>query len=95
MAGARYIKILVEVTEFDQAQIITSGTYQWQFPVMVPLLQPFAAEWYVSLCSQPSCDSEQTCFRPLEPFLDPEKQAKAIAHRLYRAMVRVGSELLS
>eukprot|EP00913_Durusdinium_trenchii_P008500 g7982.t1 len=31
----RYIKVLVEVVEVsNQAQIITSGTYQWQFPVM-------------------------------------------------------------
>lgn len=52
----RYIKVLVEVTESNQAQIITSGTYQWQFPVMVPLIEPFASEWYVSLCSDPACN---------------------------------------
>jgi len=53
----RYIKVLVEVTESNQAQIITSGTYQWQFPVMVPLIEPFASEWYVSLCSEQTCNA--------------------------------------
>ncbi|CAJ1452695.1 unnamed protein product, partial [Effrenium voratum] len=51
----RYIKILVEVTESGEAQIITAGTYQWQFPVMVPLIEPFASEWYVSLCADSAC----------------------------------------
>ena len=31
----RYIKVLVEVAETGEAQIIIAGTYQWQFPVMV------------------------------------------------------------
>ncbi|CAK9075671.1 unnamed protein product [Durusdinium trenchii] len=54
----RYIKVLVEVVEVsNQAQIITSGTYQWQFPVMVPLIEPFASEWYVSLCAEPTCSA--------------------------------------
>jgi len=51
----RYIKVLVEVTEAGEAQIIIAGTYQWQFPVMVPLIKPFASEWYVSLCSDQTC----------------------------------------
>ena len=34
-AALRYIKVLVEVAETGEAQIIIAGTYQWQFPVMV------------------------------------------------------------
>ena len=34
----RYIKVLVEVAETGEAQIIIAGTYQWQFPVMVGIL---------------------------------------------------------
>ncbi|CAE7823884.1 unnamed protein product [Symbiodinium microadriaticum] len=55
----RYIKVLVEVAETGEAQIIIAGTYQWQFPVMVPLIKPFTSEWYVSLCAEQTCTEVQ------------------------------------
>lgn len=53
----RWIRILVEVSSSGTANIVSAGTYRWQFPVMVPLYTPFNTEWFVTLCKDYSCVS--------------------------------------
>eukprot|EP00931_Biecheleriopsis_adriatica_P048306 TRINITY_DN27909_c0_g1_i1.p1 TRINITY_DN27909_c0_g1~~TRINITY_DN27909_c0_g1_i1.p1 ORF type:complete len:3513 (-),score=559.98 TRINITY_DN27909_c0_g1_i1:29-9340(-) len=51
----RWVKVLIEVSAGGNPSIIPGGTYQWQFPVTVPVTQPFATEWYVTLCKDYNC----------------------------------------
>jgi len=39
----------------SQGFTIPSGTFQFQFPVMVPEKLPVASEWYLSLCTEVDC----------------------------------------
>jgi hypothetical protein len=48
----RWVRILV-----DQGVdvFLPSGTFMWKFPVMIPMMQPTATEWYFSMCINYLC----------------------------------------
>ncbi|CAJ1338517.1 unnamed protein product [Effrenium voratum] len=45
----RYVRIYVEPTT------VSSGNFQWRFPVILPINPPINSEWYVHLCSEYTC----------------------------------------
>jgi hypothetical protein len=52
----RWLRVLIAEAE-KTVDFVPSGTYQFQFPVMIPIFKPLATEWYFSLCSDYLCES--------------------------------------
>jgi len=52
----RWVRILIAVSS-STVDFVPSGTYRFQFPVMLPIYKPLATEWYLSLCKDYKCQS--------------------------------------
>lgn len=52
----RWVRILIAKAE-EAIDFVPSGTYKFQFPVMLPVYKPLATEWYFSLCRNYDCET--------------------------------------
>jgi len=50
----RWVRVLI-ASAAKTVDFVPSGTYRFQFPVMLPIYKPLATEWYFSLCSNYDC----------------------------------------
>jgi len=54
--NVRWVRLLlVTGTPGSTIDFVPAGTFQFEFPVMIPVEQPASMEWYFSLCSSFNC----------------------------------------
>jgi hypothetical protein len=51
-----WVRILIAKAS-TEVDFVPGGQYQFKYPVMLPLYEPFATEWYLSLCKTYDCES--------------------------------------
>merc|ERR1711972_521087 len=74
-----WLKLLLNTGTADGMDFVPAGTFQFKFPVRIPVDQPAQTEWYFSLCESYACighndESVITTF-PI-PNTSPVKPAK-------------------
>lgn len=53
--NVRWVRILVAQPASQAVDFIPAGTYQFKFPIMVPMTLPASTEFYLALCFDQSC----------------------------------------
>jgi hypothetical protein len=52
----RWVRVLIAKAA-SSVDFVPSGTYQFQYPVMLPIYKPLSTEWYLSLCRDYVCQN--------------------------------------
>jgi len=52
----RWVRILIAKAA-STVDFVPSGTYRFQYPVMLPIYKPLSTEWYFSLCRNYLCET--------------------------------------
>jgi len=55
--NVRWVRILLATNSGGNLDFVPAGTFQFRFPVMIPVVQPTSTEWYISMCWNFNCES--------------------------------------